>query len=251
MKSHTLYDDGERQWVVFGRDPGRGEEVVDTNQYLVVHRGRALLVDPGGAEIFPPFVAALSAHVEPAALEAIFASHQDPDIISSLSLWLDLAPGLPCHAPSTWSGFLPHLGGGQRATLVPVPDEGGPLPLGSSADLRMVPAHYCHASGHLTLYDPRARILFSSDIGAALLPPDQAPGFFVEDFAAHVRFMEGFHRRWMPSNRAKNDWIHRVRQLDVELLCPQHGAIFKGDDVERFLDWFEALEVGTAVGREG
>jgi len=30
-------------------------------------------------------------------------------------------------------------------------------------------------------------------------------------------------------------------------MCPQHGRIFQGDDVQRFLDWFEALEVGTAV----
>jgi flavorubredoxin len=61
--------------------------------------------------------------------------------------------------------------------------------------------------------------------------------------------MEHFHRRWMPSNRAKNDWIRRVRQLDIDMLCPQHGAVFKGDDVGRFLDWFEGLEVGGAVGR--
>jgi len=27
-------------------------------------------------------------------------------------------------------------------------------------------------------------------------------------------------------------------------MCPQHGRIFKGDNVKRFLDWFEALEVG-------
>ena len=51
-------------------------------------------------------------------------------------------------------------------------------------------------------------------------------------------------QRWMPSNEAKNDWVKRVRKLDIEMMCPQHGRIFKGDNVKRFLDWFEALEVG-------
>jgi flavorubredoxin len=31
-------------------------------------------------------------------------------------------------------------------------------------------------------------------------------------------------------------------------MCPQHGRIFKGDNVKRFLDWFEDLEVGI-VGK--
>ncbi len=247
MKALTLFDDGTRRWVVFGRDNSKAEEVIDTNQFLVQHGSRALLVDPGGAEIFPPFVAALSGHVQPSDLDALFASHQDPDIISSLSLWLDMRPNLPCYAPWTWSGFIPHFGGGQKTNIIPVADEGAHIPLGTSNDLRVIPAHYCHSSGHMTLYDPRAQILFSSDIGAALLPEDHDGGFFVTDFDLHTRHMEAFHKRWMPSNRAKNAWIRRVRSLDIQMLCPQHGAIFKGDDVGRFLDWFEALEVGVAV----
>jgi len=27
-------------------------------------------------------------------------------------------------------------------------------------------------------------------------------------------------------------------------LCPQHGAIYRGKDVARFIDWFARLEVG-------
>jgi flavorubredoxin len=51
----------------------------------------------------------------------------------------------------------------------------------------------------------------------------------------------------MPSNRAKSDWIERVRKLDIAMMVPQHGRIFRGDDVKRFLDWFDALEVGVAI----
>ena len=91
-----------------------------------------------------------------------------------------------------------------------------------------------------------AKILFSGDIGAALVPPQAS--CFVENFDEMPQYMEGFHKRWMPSNRAKNDWVRRVRALDIEMMVPQHGCIFRGQDVTRFLDWFESLQVGSAVG---
>jgi len=244
MIGRELFNDGTRRWVFFGRDPERKDNVIDTNEYLVVHGGKGLLTDPGGMEIFPQVVTAISREVEVADVEAIFASHQDPDIISSMALWLGLNDELKVYASWVWSTFIPHFGGGRAIT--PIPDEGMVIPLGAGNELQAIPAHYCHASGNFSLYDPRARILFSGDVGAALLP-DANADLFVTDFQAHTKYMEGFHKRWMPSNRAKNRWIERVRALDVDMMCPQHGAIFKGDDVQRFLDWFADLEVGGGV----
>ena len=72
----------------------------------------------------------------------------------------------------------------------------------------------------------------SGDIGAALEGVD-AP-LFVEDFDEHIPKTEGFHRRWMPSNSAKNDWVKRVRTLDIDYMAPQHGRIFTGDNITKF-----------------
>jgi flavorubredoxin len=58
--------------------------------------------------------------------------------------------------------------------------------------------------------------------------------------------MEYFHRRWMPSNRAKSNWIARVKELDIEMMAPQHGRIFKGEAIQEFLEWFAKLDVGIA-----
>lgn len=92
------------------------------------------------------------------------------------------------------------------------------------------------------MFDSQTGILMSGDIGAAM-DVDDAP-MFVDDFESHIPRMKLFHQRWMPSNEAKRDWVERVRKLNVKMICPQHGRIFKGDNVERFLDWFDALEVG-------
>lgn len=245
MLSTKIYDQSH-QWYMFGRDPEKPESIIDTNQYMVVAGDRALLMDPGGIEVFAPMLGAVLHHVNVDKITDLFASHQDPDIISSLGLWDQALPHARLHAPWIWEGFIRHFGM-NHIEYVGIPDEGSTINLGS-INLELVPAHYLHASGNYHVYDPKAKILMSGDVGAAL-EATEAP-IFVEDFDEHVKKMTMFHQRWMPSNRAKNDWIKRVREMDIEYMAPQHGRIFKGDDVQRFLDWFEELEVGLAIPRE-
>jgi flavorubredoxin len=103
-----------------------------------------------------------------------------------------------------------------------------------------------HSSGNFNLYDSVAGILFSGDIVAALLPAGEDE-LFVTDFALHIRHAEGFHRRWMGSNEAKLDWCQRVQEMKIDMLCPQHGAIYQGADVGRFINWFAELKVGSGL----
>ena len=241
--TRTIFQDGDHKWLAIVRDPQRPGHLIDTNEYLVSHGGQGLLLDPGGAEIFPAVFSALSAEFDPAALNGIFASHQDPDICSSLALWLEFNPRMHCYVSWLWASFIPHFGG-TTDNFVALPDEGADIPL-AGLSLRAVPAHYLHSSGNFHLYDAAARILFSGDVGAALLPAGE-DGLFVEDFDRHIRHAEGFHKRWMGSNEAKRRWCERVAALDIDLLCPQHGAIYQGADVGRFINWFAELPVGIA-----
>lgn len=240
MLTQKLFDEAH-QWYVFGRDPEKPEKIIDTNQYMIADGPHVLLIDPGGIELFASMLTSVLKLVDAEHITDLFASHQDPDIISSLGMWDQVLPKAILHGPWMWESFLRHFGM-ENITYDGIPDEGATFKLGQT-ELQFVPAHYLHSSGNFHVYDPRAKIYFSGDIGAALEPGQ--PSLFVEDFNAHVAFMEGFHRRWMPSNRAKDEWIARVRKLDIEVLAPQHGRIFRGDDVGRFLDWFEKLEVGV------
>lgn len=242
MKSTVLFEENYR-WIAFGRDPDKPEKIIDTNQYMVVDGRRCLLIDPGGIEIFSSVLAAVLRHTDIDRITDLFASHQDPDIISSLGLWDQALPHATLHAPWLWEGFIRHFGL-NSIDYNPLPDEGQSLSL-ETAELIFIPAHYLHSSGNFHVYDPKAKILMSGDVGAALEACDVP--MFVEDFEQHIPKMEMFHRRWMPSNRAKQVWLQRVRQLDIRYLAPQHGRIFSGENVGRFLDWFETLEVGSAI----
>lgn len=231
-------------WYVFGRDPSRSDNVIDTNEYLIVSGDEAMLLDPGGTEIFPHVVGAVADVIDIRRITCFFASHQDPDIMSSLPLWMGLCPSAKIYMSRIWSGFIAHFGHEYVPQFEKVEDGGMEIRLGGHS-LVFVPAHYCHSSGNFSLFDPVNKVLFSGDIGAGLVP--QESPLIVEDFEKHVTYMEGFHKRWMPSNRAKNDWVRRVRELGAQYICPQHGSIFKDENVTKFLDWFEGLEVGNAV----
>jgi flavorubredoxin len=165
--------------------------------------------------------------------------------LSSLSLWLDFNPAMRCYLSWLWGSFVPHFGGDDK-TFVSIPDEGMDIALGSLR-LQAMPAHYLHSSGNFHLYDAKAKLLFSGDVGAALLPPEM-DGLFVQDFDKHIRHAEGFHRRWMGSNEAKLDWCERASRMRIDMLCPQHGAIYQGKDVERFINWLAELPVGSGIG---
>ncbi len=240
MKTHKLFENGSHTWLMFGRDDEKPEQIIDTNQYIIITKNNALLMDPGGIELFSAMLSAVIKQVPADKVTHIFASHQDPDIISSLGLWDQALPSATLHSPWIWESFIRHFGM-ESITYAAIPDEGSSLKL-DNVTLDYIPAHYLHSSGNFNVYDGEAKILMSGDIGAALEEVN-AP-IFVENFDEHIDKMKMFHQRWMPSNSAKNDWVQRVRKLDIDMMCPQHGRIFKGDDVKRFLDWFEALDVG-------
>lgn len=245
MKQSTvIYENGDHRWLALSRDPERPGYLIDTNEYVVESAGEALMTDPGGSEIFPAVFSAVSQSLDPSRISHLFASHQDPDIISSLALWLNFNPGIRCYLSKLWATFVPHFGG-DDTTFRLLEDRGGPITVGRQT-LEAVPAHYLHSSGNFHLHDPEAGILFTGDVGAALLPPDQ-DGLFVVDFDQHIPYAEGFHRRWMGSKEAKQDWCERAAALAPDMLCPQHGAIYQGPDVMRFINWFDELEIGRAL----
>lgn len=130
------------------------------------------------------------------------------------------------------------------AQFVGVPDAGMTCDIEPGFRLQLVPAHFLHSEGQINVYDPLAKILFTGDISAAMLPPDQEYAY-VDDFAAHLPYIEGFHRRYMVSNKAARLWVEAVSTLDIDILAPQHGPVYRGRAVADFLAWFRELQCGV------
>ncbi len=219
--------------------------VVQCNQFLVVDNGHGALIDPGGNMTYTGLLMDMQKYFSSKDLDYILASHPDPDIIASVNKWF-VASQCKVLISALWTRFVPHFTTGRDVSqrIVGIPDEGAVIPLGQCKMLA-VPAHFLHAEGNFQFYDPIAKILFSGDLGASIVSPQQAAEP-VKDFAAHLRHMDAFHRRYIVSGKICRYWAAMVRQLDIEQIVPQHGCRFVGkDDVKKFIDWVEALECGV------
>ena len=236
-----LYNDGSHRCLLF-QNLVTGE-AVQANQVIILHQGHAALLDPGGEMTFAPLQRALSAYLDPVGLDFVLASHQDPDIISSLDLWLTETT-CKIVIPAVWERFIPHFThpGRLEDRVISVPDEGLILRLGTGK-FSLLPAHFLHAEGNFSFYDPISHILFSGDIGANF--PHQVLPQPVEKLAEILPAMAPFHHRYMASGKVCRYWVGMVRELEVETLVPQHGRYLQGRKVVgEFLDWFAALECG-------
>lgn len=240
MPTTTLFAQGQHRNLLL---PEYGEgTAVQANQHLIVDGREGMILDPGGHKVYSKVLAETLLQLGDARLKRIFLSHQDPDIVAAINGWL-MSTEATAYAPKVWLRFIPHFGLDRLVAdrLVGLEDRGGSLTLGACT-LQVIPAHFLHSPGNLQVYDPVSRILYSGDLGASL----GMPYVEVPDFDAHVPYMEGFHRRYMTSQVALRAWVRRVRRLDIELLAPQHGAVFRGRAmVQRFLDWAEGFRCGV------
>lgn len=249
MHNIPLFSSDEHQFILLNESSSGEQDAIRSNQYLIVQGDSGVLLDPGGFGVMPRVLTELLRHVKPANLEAIVLSHQDPDIMGGIATWLEITAA-PVYVPSIWIHFLPHYGVTSMQRFIGVPDEGMKLELKSGLSLHLVPAHFLHSEGQINVYDPVAKVLFSGDIGAATMHSADGAAF-VDDFAAHLPFIEGFHRRYMCSNQAARYWVELVSSLDIEFIAPQHGPVYRGAAVPAFLEWFRNLECGIDLMSRG
>jgi flavorubredoxin len=116
------------------------------------------------------------------------------------------------------------------------------LDLGSIR-LKALPAHFLHAEGNFQFYDPVAKILFSGDLGANLCPEADLDKP-VTELKEILPWMDGFHKRYMNGNKACRFWANMVRELDIDLIAPQHGRALTGKAIPEFIDYIENLQCG-------
>ncbi|MHB1562837.1 MAG: oxygen-binding di-iron domain-containing protein [Leptospirillum sp.] len=245
MAFETLYESANHKFLWLGKDESGLEEGVQSNQYLIIDGGKGLLIDPGGFGVFARVLVNISQILDPADIKDIFLCHQDPDVGGGLASWFEMTPAV-VHVSELWIRFLIHFGVNDLTRFKGIPDSGGSLTLASGRKVEFIPAHFLHSPGNFHLFDHESGILFTGDIGAAVYPKGKTP-LFVENFEEHVTYMEGFHSRYIGTNKAIAIWLQKARRLPVKMIAPQHGSIFKDEMVGKFFDWIAGIRCGFDV----
>ncbi len=240
----VLYDDGNHKFIWLGW--GKLEDgLIQTNQYLIIDNNKGTLLDPGGIHIFPKVVSNVTKYIDLEDIEYIFFSHQDPDVSSGIPMWLSVT-NAQVHISELWVRFLPHFGISDLSRITGIPDKGGKV-----GNYQIIPAHFMHSPGEHLLYDEQSKILFNTDIGAAVFS-DENKYLFVDsdNFKEHLKLMEGFHKRYMASSNTCKYYANRAKSLNAKMIAPQHGAIFRDEGVNMFLDWIGSLQCGADIINE-
>ncbi|KIM10619.1 MAG: hypothetical protein KU37_10020 [Sulfuricurvum sp. PC08-66] len=239
-REHLLYQDDEHLCVMFSLDDEEhASHHLAVNQFLIVHKEHAVLIDPGSEVIFDELVERIEKHISIERIKFVFFSHQDPDVAGSIAQW-SIACGAKFVMSGLWVRFMSHYGLMDLERIVPLPDKGAHIDIGAKR-LYFLPAHFLHSPGNFSLFDAHSGILFSGDIGAAVMDM-HARYIRIEDFEAHAKLLEAFHLRYMGPSALCRTWVEVVRKFKVKMIAPQHGALFEGENVEKFLTWFEALK---------
>jgi flavorubredoxin len=216
--------------------------MVQANQHIIVNNQEGIILDPGGHKVYTSLMAELSDVLPISSLKYIFFSHQDPDIIAAANGWL-MVTEADAYLSGLWMRFITHFGVDEMVVnrIKPIPDEGMTLSLGNTT-LKFIAAHFLHSSGNFQVYDPVSKILYSGDLGASLGHEYE----MVENFEDHIQYMEAFHKRYIPATKALKMWANTARSLDIDMIAPQHGAVFPNKEtVNQFIDWIDGLTCGV------
>lgn len=243
MQNISLFKGNNHRFILLNESEPGEEDGIPSNQYLIIHKEQGFLLDPGGFGVMPRVLTEMLRYLKPEQLSGIVLSHQDPDIVGGLASWMEITFA-NIYVSKIWIRFLPHYGLVGMQRFVGVEDEGQTLDIDEDFSLQFIPAHFLHSPGQINVYDPVAKILFSGDIGAAIVP-DGTDQVYVDDFSAHIPLIESFHKRYMASNKALRYWLEQIEILDIEMIAPQHGPIYRGHAVKDFLSWLYELPCGV------
>lgn len=109
-KPYVIYEEGDHSFIWLGLDESDREKGVLTNQYLIRDGDKGALLDAGGYFVFERVLNSVQEFVKPENVELLLYSHQDPDVVGALNLWVDMVPNARIYVSELWERFLPHLG---------------------------------------------------------------------------------------------------------------------------------------------
>lgn len=239
-----LYDDGDHKFILL-KGMRLDGDYIWTNEYMIVEKNYAVLIDPGSIYSFFQVYDSILDYVSSDDIKIIFYSHQDPDVASGVTMFMANTKA-DVYISKLWERFIPHFGIKDMTKIKKIPDNGMSITLPSGNEIEFIPAHFLHSAGNFSLYDKKSGILFSGDIGASIVTNEEE-GMFVEDFDEHLPKMGSFHKRYMQSNIVCRKWVEQVRKRNINMIAPQHGKIFKGENVNKFLDWLYSLRCGLDI----
>jgi flavorubredoxin len=218
------------------------EAAIHCNTYLIVDGDEGIIVDPGSILAFEEILKRVEEIMPITKIVAITASHQDPDVCSSLFKWIEINPKIKLISSRRADILLRFYGKGEYE-LYDV-SENTEYTFSSGRKLQFIQAPFMHFPGAFTIYDQESKYLFSGDIWAAL---DFNWKLVVEDFEKYILNLNLFHLDYIASSVAAKGFIRNLEGYKIEAILPQHGSLISKKDVTKAIDYINSLVCGLDI----
>lgn len=209
------------------------------NSYLLVDEQDVVLIDPGSIPDFHVVMRKVIDVVSPEQITVIVASHQDPDVCGNLAVVEDVInnPDLEIAAVPETIRLIRALG--LRARFFDVEENGYRRVLKSGRVLEFIPTPYLHSPGAMVTVDVTTKTAFTSDLFGGL---SRQWSLFAE--AGFLDAMTPWHQHYMPTNAILRPCIEALERRGFERICPQHGSVIEGEQLQRAYAHLKALPCG-------
>lgn len=207
----------ENIYWVGAEDP---QDALQINVYLLIKKGKGVLIDPGPVPQFPDIRDALSSILPLSEISYMVVSHQDPDICASVPLWEKA--GFRGKIVAHWRTALLLPAYGMESSIIRINAQNHSLP---EYALQFISLPYLHSPGTMGTLDLDSGSFFSSDLFGSL-----AQGSSL--YAKKEKYLPGMiylHRHYMPSSILLNTTLDKLDALDLKRICPQHGSIIDSE----------------------
>ncbi len=206
------------------------------NAYLIIDE-KVTLIDTVKHYLYDEMLERISEIIDPSKIDYFISNHVEMDHSGSLPKIWSLVPGAPVYtsAPKGKDGLTAHYG---EMNLVPV-KTGDTLNIGSRT-LHFVQTPMVHWPDNMLTYSAEDKILFSNDA-----------------FGQHIASCERFDTEYpydtmmfeakkyyanivMPYGNQVKKALDHASKLDIEMIAPSHGLIWKehiGEIISAYTKW--------------
>ncbi len=216
------------------------------NAYLIVDETVAL-IDTVKANFAGEMLERIASVIEPSKIDVIVSNHVEPDHSGAIPAVLAAAPQARVITvdPQGVRGLTAHYG---SLNYQPV-KAGASLSLGRHT-LQFTPTPMVHWPDNMVTYCPEEKLLFSND---AFGQHYASSGRFDDEERIDVVFEEArkyYANIVMPYGQQTAAAIKAVGGLDIGLICPSHGVIWRKnipEIVQRYQSWCQNETDGSAA----
>lgn len=215
---------------------GQSDSPLYCNPYLYCSKGSTILFDPGSVLDADDVVRQVESIVPIESIDAIVASHQDPDLCASIPLFE--AKGFKgvicCHERA--ATLIRYYG--VSSGFYPINQNKYRYQLADGTYLYFIFAPYLHFPGAIMTYIPSCKALISGDLFGAVT--EQWKLIAEEDYE---EAMKTFHESYMPSHEILGPVMNQLAAYDIDIICPQHGSVIDSN-VTHYIDILKNLTCG-------